>query len=395
MKIAIVIPTAWYSDNPSKFSVDLGLYIQAITDSGHEPILICGQNSVYDVSYPVLSATLEEIEQEQFWRDLSLDVAIVFTWLRHPKILRALGSAKVYTVSRADMDGQLSVRVFPLHHYRMTMNGLRNPWDKLRNFRHWVRRYIKLSRQADQEVIDSIVAADAIMIETTTAKRRLEQFLTYYRMTELREKIFVQPHYVADDLLSCDVVTTRLNKIVAIGRWEDPQKDAILMSAALDIYLAKRPDTKVVLIGSNGAEVFASLLKKYQNVHCIGVIPRADIRQHLSDCRILLSTSLWEGAPVSASETLSLGGTVVGPAIPGIEGFCLTGQFGNVSMSRRPVHVVQAIEEEMAAWENGERNPEEIANHWRPKLSAINSIKQIVQMATQHQHSTPPTLLLN
>ena len=389
MKIAVVIPSVWYSNNPSKFSVNLDLYVQAIVDLGHEPLLICGMHSVYKVAYPVVMAPLENLKKEAFWQEFNIDIAIVFTWLRHAEILTALSSSGAYVVSRADVDGQLSVRVFPWHHYRLSMDGLTNLVVKAISFRHWVNRYFFLSRQADKEVVDSISAADAVMIETDIAKANLVKFLAYYDEINLSRRIFVQAHYVPDDLLSCDVRTTRPNKIAAIGRWGDPQKDATLMKTALTLYLEKHPDTEIVLIGQDSQEIFCGLEAKFSGVRCMGKIPRSEVKTHLADSRAMFFTSRWEGAPVSASEMLALGGTIVGPPIPGIEGFCSNGRFGTVSVSRKPTHMVEALEKEMSCWQQGVRNSDEIANYWRPRLSSANSLQQIINLVRQLSSTLP------
>ena len=392
MKIAVVIPGDWYSDNPSKFSVNLHLYTDAIRSLGHDPVIVCRNDSEYTASDPVVSVAAEVFCQPSFWRDLNLDVAIVFTWLRHSALLSALRDAEVYTVSRADVDGMMSVRVFPKHHFMLTMSGAGISLKTLASLRHLLRRYTTLYKAADAETLASLNMAQAIMIETEAAQANIHQLLLHYQEKHLATKLFVQPHYAPLDFLTHDISPRRAEKIVAIGRWDDPQKNVILLTKALNLYLSKHPNTEVILIGRGGEDAFAPLTSAYDNVKYLGVVTRDKIKFHLAECRLILFTSRWEGAPVSASETLALGGTIVGTPIPGIQGFVMNGAYGTVSKGHKPAHIADALEEEMTLWEEGKRDAGQIAEFWRSKLSALNSMSKIIQMANEYSETKRSTL---
>jgi len=389
IKVAVIVPSAWYSDNPTKFSVNLGLYIQAIINMGHEPLLVCHSDSEYAVDYPVLAVPAEEFERSAFWRGLNLDLALVFTWMRHTPMLRALQEAGVFVVAKGDNDGMLSVRLFPQHHYQMMMSGATTPLARVRTLRHWMRRYLCLSTKADARVISSIAASDRVSVETHSAKAHIERLLAYYNRQDLVERLCVLPHLVADAILTAPVTIARQEKIVAIGRWDDPQKDAPLLARAMAAYLERRPNTQIVLIGWGGGQVFASLCRRFPQVSCVGAVPREEIMRHLADARILLVTSRWESFHIAAHEALCLGATVVGPAVIPIPDICHEGAYGTLAQGRRPRQVADAMEQEMRYWEQERRNPEQIAAFWRPRLSADASVRQILQMAEQSPKYRP------
>ncbi len=383
MKIAIVVPAKWYSDSPTKFSINLDLYIQAIQDLGHEPLLVCYKGSEYKADYSVLTATQKELEQKNFWVGLNLDIVLAFTWMRHSAMLLALKEAGVFIVAKGDNDGMLSVRIFPAHHYLIMMGTGIKPLNKVRTYIHWLRRYFWLSQSHDKEIINSIVLADKSSIETYSAKTNLERMLSHYGREDLGQKLCVLPHLVSNTILTFPVTIGRKDKIVAIGRWDASQKDTPLLVKTLNYYLSNNPATQIVLIGGGGEEVFAPLCKKYQQVSYIGKVPREDILLHLSDTRVLLVTSLWESFHIAAHEALCLGATVVGPAVLPVPDICREGSYGTVAVSRKHQHIAAALEQEMSAWESGKRNPQEIADFWRPKLSGIHSVQQILGMAQQ------------
>ena len=388
MKIAIIVPAIWYSDNPSKFSVNLSLYVEAFVAAGHTPVLVCREGSEYRVDYPVLSVPAEQLTQAEFWRGLNLDAALAFTWMRHETMLTALQAAGVFVVAKGDNDGMLSVRLFPAHHYQMMMSGAETPLKKLRTLRHWLGRRFVLSAGADAGVIASIAASDRVSVETSLAKASLERMLTYYGRSDLAGKLCVLPHLVAETILTEPIRVERMEKIVAIGRWDDPQKDAPLLAGTLEKYLANRPKTQVVLLGRGGGKVFAPLRRRYPLVSDLGSVPRQEIAKHLAEARILLVTSRWESFHIAAHEALCLGATVVGPYVIPVPDICREGAYGTLACGRRPGQVATALEREMQAWEAGLRAPERIAAFWRPRLSAESSVRQILEMVMHGRRAT-------
>ena len=383
IKIAVVIPRDWYSDNPSKFSVNLSLYIEAIANAGHEPMLVCREDSEYQVSYPVLAVPAEQFEQATFWRELNLDAVLAFTGMGQEKMLRAMREAGVFVIAKGDNDGMLSARVFPRHHYQMMMSAAATPVQKVITFRHWVRRCLTLSAKTDAATIASIAASNRASVETSSAKTHLEEMLTYYSRQDLASRLCVLPHLVAEPILTAPIAANRPEKVVAIGRWDEAQKDTPLLVRTLTLYLKRRPKTQVVLIGRGGEKDLAPLCCQFPQVAALGVVPRSEIVEHLSDARILLVTSRWESFHIAAHEALCLGETVVGPPVVPVPDICRAGNYGTLAAGRRPEQVAEALEQEMQAWEQGQRDPKQTAAFWRPRLSAETSVRQMLDMVNQ------------
>jgi hypothetical protein len=381
LKIAIVVPRLWYSDNTAKFSANLGIYIQAIVGLGHQPLLVCLEGSEYHVDFPVQAVPELEMVRSGFWRGLGLDAALVFTWMRHVPLLQAMKAADIFVVSKGDTEGRISARVFPAHHFRMMQAAAHTPWEKACTVRHWLRRRLFLEGKSDREVMANIALADRVAVDTHSAKCHLEQHLAFYGKSVLADKLFILPPPLAEDFLTAPLMQKNRNKIAAVGRWDDPVKDAPLLAKTLSLYLSKQPETEVVLIGGGGASVFDPLCRRYPKMTCLGSLPRWKMVQALSDTQVLLMTSRGESFHFASHEALCLGATVVGPkSVTPLPDICREGPFGKMAVGRRPSQLAAALEEEMAAWGSGKRFPAKIAAHWRPRLYGTHTIQQILDL---------------
>ena len=381
MKIAVVVPRLWYSHDTAKFSANLAPYIEAIAHLGHQPFLICLEGSKYHVDFPVKAVPKSELLQSRFWHGLDLDAALVYTWMRHIPLLQAMKEAGIFVVSKGDTEGRISARVFPAHHYTGMLTAAQTPWEKACAVRHWLRRRLFLEEKSDQEVIENIAVADKVSVDTHSAQYHLEKHLAFYGRSALADKLLVLPPPLAEDFLKAPLRHKKKEKIVAVGRWDDPVKDAPLLAQTLSLYLAKQPKAEVVLIGGGGKAVFDPLCRQYPNVACTGALPRGEILRALADARVLLMTSRGESFHFASHEALCLGATVVGPksVIP-LPDICREGPFGTEAVGRKPSQLAAALKDEMAAWNDGKRCPTKTAMHWRPRFSGTHTIQQIIDL---------------
>ncbi len=381
MKIAIVVPKLWYSHNREKFSADLDSYVQAIIRLGHEPLMVCGEGSEYCVAYPVKAVSQSELVRTEFWLSLNLDAALVFTWMRHIHILQAMKAVGIFVVSKGDTEGRISARVFPKYHGQRMLEAAHSPWKKACALRHWVRRRLFLDLKPDQEAIRNIEIADTVSVDTHMAKRHLARHLAFYGRSELADKLRVLPPPLAEEFLMAPVRLDRQNKIMAIGRWDDPVKDAPLLKQTLSLYMKKQPETQVVIAGSGGEKIFKALCTAYPCIKYAGALARSEIIRELADTRVLLMTSRGESFHFASHEALCLGATVVGPSgvIP-LPDICCEGRFGTEARGRHPRQMMAALEEEIQAWEMGWRDPLHTANFWRSRLCGVSIIQRILNM---------------
>jgi glycosyltransferase involved in cell wall biosynthesis len=376
MKIAVVLAGEWIPG-----SVDMTRYLHHLRDMGHESLMICQDRSEGPAEYETHAVDRATMEAPAFYRNLKLDAAIAFTWFNNPTVLAALKQAGVRVLLRADSDGMISFRQFPAHHIRVRMSGENSLLGRTRAAKHLLQRYLVNYKREDRDTLGSLQHADIVVLETQQAARNISAFLDRQHRPDLKSRVSVVPHFVADEFLDAEVMVTRDDAVVAIGRWEDPQKNAGLLAAAIEIHLSREPSTQFFIIGGErGRAEFASLVQKHPQVNYTGPQNASGVRRHLSKARVLISASRWEGSPVVANEALAMGCTVVGTPIAAFVDICTNAGFGSVAKAHAPGALADALNTELTAWNSNRREPVAIAAHWRPLLSSKAIVSKLADL---------------
>lgn len=340
---------------------------------GHSPELVTAHAWIGSFDRPRrLVSSLTELEDPAFWRRSGFDLAVGLTWLHETPVLAALAAAGVPRVALADSDGQLGYAVHPRaawSHIGPRQESLR---DRLRASVYFARRYLASARRRDPEELDVVASArasTAIAFASREAIARFRRFLVHYRAAGLSERAFAAPYPVPRDFGAAEI-PAKEERLVAIGRWSDPQKDAPLLASALERLLTRRPGTRVTLFGAEGAHAFGALAARFPAVELPGERPPSEVRPALAASRALVLSSRWETGPHVAFEALALGTTLVGPPLPNLIGLVEGDRFGTVARDRRPRALAAALVHELELWERGGRDGRAIAARWRPELSA-------------------------
>jgi len=222
--------------------------------------------------------------------------------------------------------------------------------------------------EEDLTALESIRNCDVVSICHGEGARHLRRFLAYYGEEALGERLVVVPFTIGASYLVCPVPETKDDRVVAVGRWDDPQKNAPLLAAALARFARRRPQTEVVLFGAGGGPFFRELAERFKNVRYAGTCRQEELARTLARSRVFLGTSRWESGPMAVTEALALGATIVGNPIPSYRSYTEDGRFGTVAPRSTPRSVARALERELQIWDQGGRDGRWIAAHWRPRL---------------------------
>ncbi len=347
-------------------------YLAGFEALGHDTMVVCDQASSQGFDGPLqIVEDATQLEDPAFWQATGADVAVIVTWHRMSTVLQAMQSAGSRVIAITDTDGQIGLRAFP----RISLQRMlvyQTTWlDRLKCLKYWTTRILADIAQPspeDQEFVASTRASDAVIFGNSVARSNFQHFLRGANAATLGQRLHVVPFTIGDALLNCPVPAAKDDRVVAIGRWSDPQKDAGLLEAALAKFLDQRAGTEIILLGSGGEPWFADLAERNPRLRYLGIRQQADVARELSTARAIVFSSRWEGSPHAGLEALASGATLVGPAIPSLASWSETGRYGTVTTSRRPRDLAGALRQEMEAWDAGHRDAHQISSHWRQLL---------------------------
>jgi glycosyltransferase involved in cell wall biosynthesis len=394
MRIALVravkmrVGLIWNRDDPHvKATVRYERYMRGFRALGHDPIMVCNYKGAEGFQDAFVAAdSLDRFTDPDWWACLRLDAAVVITYLVFAPVLRALKRSCPHVVSIADSDGKVGVRLFPWATFVHSTLQHSRPTDRLRAAKFWLQRYFAPPEVYHRPVLESSESADVVAVGSVHAKRYLSRFFAYHKRPDLVSKLQVIPYPVDDCFLTGETPRRRANQIVAVGRWDDPQKDAPLLARAVRRLLAVKPDLTFRFVGRGGESIFGPLCRTYSQVRYLGVQSPEAVAELLKESRSLVMSSRWEGAPVVLNEALCQGCSLVGPDdVASLCSFCEDGTFGTLSHGRSADALTAAVLKETAAWDEGRRDSVAIAETWRPQFDPQTVCSQLLEPAASKQ----------
>jgi hypothetical protein len=376
-KIAVALTTRYWSWT----SIDFGGYCAALARLGYSPVLVCHGNDRPGSEFPVVEASIGEMEKPDFWRGLGLDAIIFFNWLRAPGAVRAMKQAGLFVISRSDTDGHMSGRVFPKAAWLAMEASDDRMIVRLRKAKFLAERYLILSPAEDRALIDTIDHTDAVAIECDEAAKNVRRILAYYKRSDLGRKLNVIPHNVGDDVLAREIsLSQRRRAIICGGRWDAAQKDAHLLTATFERLLHRQPDLEILIMGDGAGHLFEPLAARHPSVNWLRRVDHEKVAGLLNNCRILVSSSRWEGYSILALEALCMGCTLATPPLPGFISMAENGRCGTLASRRNATSLVRAIESERALWDRGVRVPGDISAVWRKRTSNDSVVSEMLAL---------------
>ena len=372
MRIAVV----WNHGTPlSQCSFRFEEYIRGLEQLGHEAFVLCPQSSDDGFPVPTFSPPLGEgLANREFWLDLKVEAAIVPSFHQMSHLLELLVGIGVHTIALGDSDGQMGLRAFPLATMRRTVfAGVSDRRHRRRQFAKLVLRYLRSFQRRDPqdaEFLRSARFSDVLILGNAESCDHFRRFLRKAGAGDHADRVHVAP--LAINRVFCEFPDLGRERrgLVAIGRWDDPQKNAPLLARALRRYLdgaGDESDGPVHIFGAGGEEHFRELCGRFPNVVHHGPQHPPVLAEALASSRSIVFSSRWEGSPHAGCEALSMGATIVGTPIPSLRSWSEDGAYGRVASAHRAGPLAGAIADEQAAWRRGERDPASIAAVWRER----------------------------
>lgn len=365
-------------------------YVEGLRECGLEAVTVCP--AATDAGYPYSVKTFKdesEIADPRFWKDLGCRAVAIVTWHRMTNILLAARSAGLRTLSIGESDGLVSPRIHPWATFRFMTFLQPSIRGRLGAAKYWLQRFLFGTPGEHRALVENVAAAD---VTTFAGQGAVDEFCRFLRRVGkggLENRIAWLPYPVPESFCTTPLPSSRRNRIIAIGRWDSPQKNAPLLMETIRLLAAGGCEAEVLVVGKGSEKRLARLAREIPTVRVLGFQPRDRLRELMGECRSVLISSRWESGPIVAWEMLALGGTVIGTPIPNLRAITTDARFGCVSRSHRPNALAAAVLAEMKAWDRAERDSEMIASHWRPLVSPKGVAGRMIELlAEQNTAST-------
>lgn len=370
------------------FSRDMFLQCHAFRQLGHESMIVLLDGPKAQQHKDIIRAKMVQLMDPEWWRQYNLDIVVLGAWAmpEYTPIAKAVKNAGIRLVVRCDSSGRYSQFGRPVwevlrDNFWSLQERISNPVPRsVATVAKTVLGYSSWARE--HKVIEHMSCADLICIESPGARDLVVDMLNRQHRPEIAARVRYLAHPVK--VPTSDVLTRKNKQILCIGRWDAYPKNTPLLVGVLVKVLAANADYQVVIAGWGEAVVFAELnrLKCSESVRdridILGLTPHDKILELCNQSRINFISSRWESFNIAAAESLCMGCSVVGPGhIATIRNFTSQG-YGAASLKYNEVALCQALQSEIDAWRDGNRNPEEISNDWRNEVSALSVGKSMI-----------------
>jgi glycosyltransferase involved in cell wall biosynthesis len=365
-------------------------YVTGLRAAGVEALTVCPAGTENGYPYPVETFDDErELTRPPFWRELKCEAVAIITWHRMTDILLAARTTGLRTLAIGESDGQMSPRYHPWATFRFMTFLQQSVRGKLGAAKHWLQRFFYLAPLEHRALVANVAAADVLTFAGQGAADEFRRFLRRVGAGNLTDRVAWLPYPVPESFCSGSVPQTRPRRVIAVGRWDSPQKNAALLARTIWRLSQEKQKTEVVIVGK-GSERFARLARDVPTVRVVGAIAREGVRELMTDCRAVLIPSRWESGPIVAWEMLALGGTMIGTPIANLARLTADGRFGRVSRSHSAAALASATVAELDSWGRGERDPTSIAAYWRPLVHPTAVAERMLRLLALSPHPAAP-----
>ncbi len=358
------------------FSRDSGLLCKGLSILGIETRALLLGPPVEDKDPLLWRVTYAELESADFWRSLSLDGLILYSWAapRYFPIAEALRQAKVPFLVNVDSSGLVSrlanERLWSRDAVPYLVRSLwnRNEWRP--SVSTLIDNYFGIHRipKARMKTIEAATVTTAV---TPLGTLWLQEEVARLHRPDLTSKIRYLPHPQPDDFSYTGCAKEKL--VICVARWarEDwLQKNPKLLLQSLNIFLRKWPQWRAVVIGRGASQLKRPLGHEIFSTKCcidfLDFVSIADLKPYYDRASIGFWSSRGEGQIGAGAQALCFGCSVVAGNSGNLSCFhhYVSRESGRVALGMSADALADALCLEAQAWETGQRDPTRISSIW-------------------------------
>jgi glycosyltransferase involved in cell wall biosynthesis len=377
----------WFTCTPVEFgggadffARDSGLLCRGFLSLGIESRAVMPGEPREGDEGDLIRTEFANLESAAWWKSLGLDGVVLYAWgsPKFRKVAGAIREAGVFLVLNQDNGGLVS----PLAGFTP---WLREQWILAGQGRDAV-SYLRALKLVLKGLSVGLILTDpiraihlghgnVIACVSPIAADHYRKLCRIYGGGDLASRVAVIPHAVEPDFRYTG--GPKRHQVVCIGRWQDAtQKRPWLMMETLGL-LAELDDTVEITIAgttSPALEAWHRGLKASQQsrVHLRGFLKREELAELLRESRVFYSPSAFESFGIAAAEALCCGCSVVAGRSVSMASFewFVSEDSGCLAVTDDARGHLQALQQELASWDQGARNAALISSTWGRLLHA-------------------------
>jgi len=390
MKIFTATPRPFLTEkdpDSTFFSRDMGLTCYALRMAGVESQVVLLDGPDVKQHPDVTRASLSQMESAHWWEQFELDAVVLCAWVapRYTPIARAIKESGAKLIVRCDSGEPYSQRqknirqAFYTHYLSSCYKG--NGWAYAVGYSFLKTPVFYIPAVYENRVVEHLSYADLILNETPVGALLLKELLKKKGRPDIAARVRYVPHPIANGAeYSAEIEKER--RIIAVGRWDNYQKNASLLVRSLEKVLALQPAYHAYLFGG-GEDVLRKLIRRLPEnirarINIRGNVDHGELIREYQRSRILFMPSRSEACSVAAEEALACGCSVAGSK----HIFCLQNfiskNSGTLASEYSVKGMVSALTAEISKWEGSMFSVEQSARLWKEEVSASAVVQAIL-----------------
>jgi hypothetical protein len=336
----------------------------------------------------LLRTTYGNLESSNWWKSHGLDGVVLYSW-GHPKFLAvawAIRNAGLKLVLNQDSSGLVSPLAGFTAWFReqILLSGVEVSCLNLPNA--MARIASGMTRGliwTDPMRSKHLHAGDVIAAVSPSAANHYRQLCRIYGGEALASRVRFIPHPVSSCFFRSGIA--KEFRIIAVGRWDDEvQKRPERLTEVIERLAVMDPSIMFDIVGfpakriRNWHEGLAHGHKDRVTIH--GLVDPENLATIMNRAIISYCPSAYESFHIASAEALCCGASVVGGCSPSLPTFSwfTSGGSGRLARSDSPRAHAEALFDEIASWNLGERSAEHISSTWVARLHAIKVAREIL-----------------
>jgi len=385
MKIFTATPMPFFKSGEPEdrfFSRDTGLLCRQFKKEGHESQVVLLDGPEMQTHADIIRCSLSDMESPGWWQQHHPDAVVLYSWVapRYTPIAKAIKAGGAKLIVRCDSgepysQWQKTVREAFYTHY-LAARYKEKGWVYACGFSLLKTLLFYIPAVYENRVVEHLSYADLILNETPDGVQLLKELLIKKGRIDIAERVRYSPHPIVEEAIY-DPAVKKEKRIIAVGRWDNYQKNAPLLIRTLGKVLAKQSGYEAHIFGG-GEEVLRELTNKLpeevrSRIFIRGKVRHSELIPEYQKSRICFAPSRSESFNIAAAEALCCGCSVVGSRhILSFKNF-VSKNSGTLAARYTTKEMSRALNIEITAWASGQRLPEQTGAAWSLELEAIGA----------------------